>query len=81
MDVYVLTIDGWGDGYGSYIFLVGVFDSKEKAENAMKELPECLINEERCSITCTNINDVHNLRKGFGADDYMNDFCLGGYAE
>lgn len=41
--VYLVTFDGWTD-YGSYIYLLGIFDNYEALEKAIANLPEELRN-------------------------------------
>ncbi|MBU7542928.1 hypothetical protein KGP38_10025 [Lactococcus lactis] len=38
MKVYVLTADEWDGGYGSEIFLFGVFSTEEKAHKQASEM-------------------------------------------
>lgn len=38
MKVYVLTADVWVSGYGSEIFLFGVFTTEEKAQKQADEM-------------------------------------------
>ncbi|WP_205272294.1 DUF7336 domain-containing protein [Lactococcus taiwanensis] len=38
MKVYVLTADDWDGGYGSEIFLFGVFSTEEKAHKQANEM-------------------------------------------
>ena len=70
--VYVVTQDGYMNGYGSEIYLVGVFTDKKKAEKAASA--------ERAMITEILLNKKFSLKKstwgGVG-----NDYYLGGYFE
>lgn len=70
--VYVVTQDGYLQGYGSEIYLVGVFTEKKKAEKAASA--------ELAYITEIQLDKAFPLVKskwgGVG-----NDYYLGGYFE
>ncbi len=68
---YVLTKDGYTAGWGSEIYLLGVFDDKETAERMAKK--------HNCKVTEIEANKFFPLVKKFG--DYENDYYLGGYTE
>ena len=76
--VYVVTEEGWRESYGSYTYLIGVFDTLEQAEKV------CSVNNYR-RLTSIVKNTEHPLEKDGDFGDfweyYTNDYCLGGYAE
>jgi len=78
MKLYVLTVDGYTEGYGSNIFLVGVFDSMEKAEEAQKSLDNEI--RERASIDEVLLNENIPLTKDEWGS-FHNIHYLGGYCE
>lgn len=77
--VYVVIEDGWYTGYGSYPYLIGVFDSKEDAEKIAKNsfnknYPREIIEIEK--------NKEFPLSKILRySEEYGNDYPLGGCAE
>lgn len=80
--VYVVIEDGYHDDYGSYPYLIGVFDNKEDAEKIENNAidPE---NYPR-SIIEIDKNTEFPLKHGnyiFDECQYCNDYPLGGYAE
>ena len=78
MKLYVLTVDGYTEPYGSNICLVGVFDSLEKAEEAQKSLDDEI--RERASIDEVLLNeDVPLTKDEWG--NFHNIHLLGGYCE
>lgn len=74
MIVYVVTADGWNEGYGAEIYLVGVFSTMEKAEQVAKDnsgiVTEIMLDEEHKMAE----SDTLFYRAG-------NDKYLGGYVE
>jgi len=70
--VYVVTADGWFEGYGSLIFLVGVFTDKAEAEKAAA-------NEEYANIKEIPINKTFPLEGD--KHEAENDYFLGGFCE
>ncbi len=70
--VYVVTQDGFLDGYGTEIYLVGVFTEKKKAEKAASA--------ERTSITEIQLDKAFPLEESI-CGGLENDFYLGGYNE
>lgn len=74
--VYVVIEEGWKDGYGSYPFLIGVFDSKEDAEKMVERSAD--MDEPRVVIEIEK-NKEFPLTEG--EYYYFNDYSLGGYAE
>ena len=79
MMVYVLTVDGYADEcYGSEIYLVGVFDSMEKAKAAQNTIDEAI--REFSDINEVELNNVYEVIKteNFG---FRTKYNLGGYIE
>lgn len=74
MNLYVVTADGWGEGYGAEIYLVGVFSDKKKAEEVRKE--------EGGKMTEVALDEIYPLKESdMFVDVYGNDKYLGGYVE
>ena len=73
--LYVVTADGYKHSYGSYIYLIGVYDTREKAQKVCEENKdwEAEVKEITVNTTYPLTTDI------FG--DYSNDHCLGGYDE
>lgn len=78
MKLYVLTVDGYTRGYGSYIYLVGVFDSMKKVEEAQNTLDKEI--REDSSINEISLNEVAELTEDRWGD-FANRYLLGGYHE
>lgn len=72
--VYVLTTDGWTHGYGSAIYLIGVFFDKETAEKKAKE------QNIHVSVTEIEANKMFPLKTNY-FQTKTNDYYLGGYVE
>lgn len=77
--VYVVIEEGYHLGYGSNLYLIGVFDNKEDAEKIKNNAidPE---NYPRRIIEI-NKNTEFPLSRGYFEDEYENDYPLGGYVE
>lgn len=74
--VYVVIEEGYYDDYGSYPYLIGIFDTKEEAEEIAKtsfngDFPRKVIEIEK------------NKEFPLNGDKYeaSNEYSLGGYAE
>lgn len=72
--VYVLTADGWTQGYGSAIYLMGVFFDKETAEKKAEE------QDVYVSITEIEVNKIFPLKIN-DFQERTNAYYLGGYIE
>ena len=74
MELFVVTAEGWREGYGSYVYLIGVFDSEKLAKHY------CI--NEYYNITKVSLN-THNplLKEKQEFEQYLNDNFLGGYIE
>lgn len=70
MKVYVVTADTWDMGYGSEIYLIGVFQDKDKAEQAANENDGII-----GIVTEMTLDEPHPIVNG------KNDKYLGGYIE
>lgn len=84
--VYVVTFDGYCRGYGSYIYLLGVYNALDKSyeaiEKAIKESGN-ILNQDNFAITESEINKSLELRNT-GTEEYPDfetDVALGGFAE
>lgn len=71
--LYVVTVDGIKHSYGSWIYLIGVYDTKEKAQKVCDENKEweADITEITVNATCPLTKDKYG--------DYSNGYLLGGY--
>ena len=80
MKLYVVTADGWTLGYGSELYLVGVFDTEEQAVEALDKARKA---GAYCKIKEINLNEEHPMKKGERKWelDLSNDIYLGGYCE
>ena len=75
MELFVVTCDGYSRGYGSEIYLVGIFSSEEEIK-AAKLKPNLKYN-----ITKVPLGKVFHMKKTGYGNDYANDNYLGGYFE
>lgn len=76
--VYVVTADGYCDGYGSEIYLIGVFKDEETANAMVDKYPDLEI-----SIAEVEFGKEYPLvanHHGWG-DTYKNNKYIGGYVE
>ena len=79
--LYLVVCNGYLEGYGEETYCLGIFDSKEQAENAVKE---CTV---KYGARCNNphiinvvLNDLYRLTK-IRSSRYANQLYLGGYVE
>ena len=92
--LYLVTCDGHAGGYGSEIYLIGIFTTKEQAEAAINQVNLDINTVLRnkyddwddhncCRITLANKDTVYLMRPGSGYwwDEFSNDKYLGGYSE
>ena len=83
--VYLVIFDGYMDSYGSYSYLLGAYDTKDKAEEAVKTLPvevrdDDEIGDARVAIQEIEVNKTYEIKKDrWGV--YSTEFPTGGYAE
>ena len=83
--VYLVIFDGYMDSYGSYSYLLGAYDTKDKAEEAVKTLPvevrdDDEIGDARVAIQEIEVNKTYEIKKDRWGD-YSTEFPTGGYAE
>lgn len=80
MKLYVVTADGWRLGYGSELYLIGVFDNEDRAIEALDKAREV---GAYCEIKQVTLNEEHPMKKGEGLwkNSLSNDIYLGGYCE
>ena len=78
--LYVVTCDGLQDGYGAYIYLVGVFDNRKDAENA-RDAAAKISNDEFPIITEVDLNKEYPLAMNSNFSEASNENFLGGYME
>lgn len=79
--VYVVTANGWREGYGAGIYLIGVFSDFEKAREAAYCSPTAT-----AKIDKVPIDKVFPLKRDYDNrseeyDNYSNQYYLGGYCE
>ena len=77
--LYLVVVDGYNGAYGASMYALGVYDTKDKAEDAIKN--------DQASITCENyyriveldLNETYHMSD----DSYesQNDKYLGGFIE
>ena len=75
MYVYVVTADGWREGYGSQIYLVGVYTDPKKAEETAKNITVPTI------ITKAVLDKAYPLTETGFMSESCNSNYLGGYYE
>ena len=69
MKVYVVTKNGWERSYGAEIYLLGVFDNLQDAEQANGKITEI------------DLNTTYPLVYDDEHDESINSYYLGGYVE
>lgn len=86
--LFLVTFNGYHfDGYGSEIYLLGVYSSREEAEKACDKAEvdmKAMSDEYDTEIHKPTINEVEldNSKLIFENDhEFKTDVCLGGYAE
>lgn len=80
-NVYVVTANGWREGYGAEIYLMGVFSDLEKARAASYWTPTAPAQIDKIPIdkVFPLTRDYYNRLEIY--DNYSNQFYLGGYVE
>ncbi len=71
--LYVVTADGIKHSYGGYIYLIGVYDTKEKAQKVCDENKDW-----EADVTEITVNTTYPLTKD-RCGDYWNKHLLGGH--
>ena len=72
--VYTVTADGWRNGYGAEIYLLGVFDNRADADACATQ---CGVG---AFITKVELNKSYPLKEDAWGDS-GNELYLGGYCE
>jgi hypothetical protein len=83
--VYLVIFNGYMEDYGSYSYLLGAYDTKDKAEEAVKTLPADIRDDDefgdyRVAIHEIEINKTYEIQKDEWGD-YSTEWPTGGYAE
>lgn len=83
--VYLVIFDGYMDDYGSYSYLLGAYDTKDKAEEAVKTLPvdirdDDVLGDARVAIQEIEVNKTYEIKKDRWGN-YSTEWPTGGYAE
>lgn len=81
--VYLVIFDGYMEDYGSYSYLLGAYDTKDKAEEAVKTLPVEVRDDEDCirvAIQEIEVNKTYEIKKDCW-ENYSTEFPTGGYEE
>lgn len=87
--LYMVIADGWWNmGCGSYVDFVGIFHTKDRAEDVIKQQPEGI--RKSCSVVPVIVGEVYPMKiveyeiNGIThkrSNEYASGFRLGGYAE
>lgn len=72
--VWIAYVDTWTDGYGSSIYLLGVFDDEAKAVEARKTAEK---EYESVFVNKVEVNKIYSLEPLVAAESMY----LGGYTE
>ena len=72
--VWVVTENGWRRGFGIELYLIGVFDNEEIANEVASA-------SSYRQVTSIDMNVAHTLNKDSVSCDYYNTYYLGGYCE
>lgn len=82
MKVYILKIDGYTGSWGTKNYLVGVYDSEEKAKEAMADLPLYFKKREAAvKLFETELNETLEITRKQQYEGFRTDICLGSYVE
>ncbi len=76
--LYLVTFNGYCGSYGSVIYCGGIFDTKEKAEEYIRN--DANLSEGRCLISELHLN-VGLKTSDMGFETIGTDIYLGGYFE
>lgn len=78
--LYLVTFDGYYGGYGSEIYCGGIFDTKEKAEEYIRN--DANLSEGNCLISEVHLNaGLKTTDMGGRFETISTDIYLGGYCE
>ena len=77
--VWMVTADTWSEGYGSTIYLVGIFDDEQKADDAVEAAK---MRYEIVNKYAVKPNNMYDLTIPFSSnEEHENAIYLGGYIE
>ena len=76
--VWMVTADTWTERYGSTIYLVGIFDSEQKADDAVDAAK---MRYEFINKYAVKPNHMYDLATLFSSNEPENAIYLGGYIE
>ena len=87
MTVYMVTFNGYHEDYGSRIYLLGIYSSREKAEEAVKKAVDDMkamsdeydSSDNEATINEIDLDESHRIFEAYST--FMTDICLGGYVE
>ena len=85
--VWMVTADTWTNGYGSTIYLVGIFDNEQKADDAVEAAKMRYEIVNKYAVKPNNMYDLTNPYEDYAFDDNgapippKNTIYLGGYIE
>ena len=86
--LYLVTMEGYYGGYGSAIYALGIFPSKDKAKEAAEEQKKIIGDMAEYTITGLAPNIVYSMQPNISpisgqvfTDEYKNDNYIGGYIE
>lgn len=85
-ELYFVYFDGYDGGYGADFYLLGVFDTEDKANDAIKNA-KCKFNEtedgagDRFRAFKVILNKTYDDIKYDKYLGYVNDMYIGGYME
>ena len=71
--VYLVTSDGWNEGWGTEIYCVGIFSDENEANKVARKNEGDIFNIE--------LNKCYNMHKNNHDRNYSNELYLGGYIE
>lgn len=85
--VWMVTADTWTEGYGSTIYLVGIFDDEQKADDAVEATKMRYKIVNKYAVEPNNMYDLTNPCEDYALDEDdapippKNAIYLGGYIE
>ena len=78
-ELYLVTFDGYCDRYGAEIYLGGIFDSRDKADEYIES--QIYLANNRPEITVVPANHGYECKYTEGDYRVSTDIYLGGYVE
>ncbi len=85
-EVYLVTFNGWMDGYGFENYALGAFDTLEEAQNAIDQI-DILVEDKEHAAKLKRFAKITKFKKGVILQirgdkyEYATDAYLGGYCE